>query len=147
MNNTLVTVAVVVVLVLGGFFLFQKRGVAPIDNLNLDPTVQVDTTMPVPGSEVEETLVVKEFSVDAAPFSFTPLTMTVNKGDTVEITVKNVKGTHDLKIDEFNAATRTLNAGETQTISFVADKVGTFEYYCLVGNHRAMGMVGSFIVR
>src|SRR3990167_2264983 len=137
MNNTLVTVAVVVVLVLGGFFLFQKRGVAPIDNLNLDPTVQVDTTMPVPGSEVEETLVVKEFSVDAAPFSFTPLTMTV----------KNVKGTHDLKIDEFNAATRTLNAGETQTISFVADKVGTFEYYCSVGNHRAMGMVGSFIVR
>src|SRR3989338_2523928 len=145
MNNTLVTVAVVVVFVLGGFFLFQKRGVAPVDDF--DPGVKVDTTMPVPGSEVEETLVVKEFSVDAAPFSFTPLTMTVNKGDTVEITVKNVKGTHDLKIDEFNAATRTLNAGETQTISFVADKVGTFEYYCSVGNHRAMGMVGSFIVR
>ena len=73
--------------------------------------------------------------------------MSVNKGDTVKITVKNVNGTHDFKIDEFNVSTRTLNTGETQTITFVADKAGTFEYYCSVGNHRAMGMVGTLIVR
>ena len=145
MNNTFITVLVIIILALGGFFLFQKRGVAPVDDL--DPGVKVDTTMPVLGSDVEETLVVKEFSVDAAPFSFTPSTMTVNKGDTVKITVKNTKGTHDLKIDEFNTATRILNAGESETITFVADKTGTFEYYCSVGNHRAMGMVGKLIVR
>ena len=145
MNNTFISVLVIIILALGGFFLFQKRGVAPVDDL--DPGVKVDTTMPVPGSDVEETLVVKEFSVDAAPFSFTPSTMTVNKGDTVKITVKNTKGTHDLKIDEFNTATRILNAGESETITFVADKTGTFEYYCSVGNHRAMGMVGKLIVR
>jgi nitrosocyanin len=145
MNNTLITIVIIVVLVLGGFFLFQKKGVAPVDDP--DPGAKVDTTMPVPGSDVEETLVVKEFSVDAAPFSFTPSTMTVNKGDTVKITVKNTKGTHDLKIDEFEASTRILNVGENETISFVADKTGTFEYYCSVGNHRAMGMVGTLIVR
>ncbi|MDO8569275.1 MAG: plastocyanin/azurin family copper-binding protein [bacterium] len=145
MNNKIIAVIIVLVLVGGGFFLFKNRGLAPVDDF--DPGVGVDTTMPVPGSDVEETQVVKEFSVDAAPFSFSLSTMTVNKGDIVEITVKNTKGTHDLKIDEFNASTRLLNVGETQTITFVADKVGTFEYYCSVGNHRAMGMVGKLTVR
>lgn len=140
MKNTLITVIIIIILVLGGFFLFKNKGIAPTD-------VEVDSSMPVPGSAVEETQVVKEFSVDAAPFSFSPATMTVNKGDKVEITVKNINGTHNFKIDEFNVTTRMLKTGETQTISFVADKTGTFEYYCSVGNHRAMGMVGNLIVR
>ena len=72
--------------------------------------------------------------------------MTVNKGDTLKVTVKNMKGTHSLKIDEFNTSTRILNAGEEQTITFVADKTGTFQYYCSVGNHRAMGMWGTLNV-
>ncbi|MDO8728430.1 MAG: plastocyanin/azurin family copper-binding protein [bacterium] len=149
MNNTLIAIIVVVVLAIGGFFLFQNKGVAPVDDFDpgSDPGTIVNTTMPVPGSDVVETVVIKEFSVDAAPFSFSPSTMTVNKGDTVRITLKNTKGTHDLKIDEFNATTRILNAGETQTITFLANKTGTFDYYCSVGNHRAMGMVGKLIVR
>ncbi|MBI2673826.1 MAG: cupredoxin domain-containing protein [Candidatus Zambryskibacteria bacterium] len=156
MNNTLVTVIIIIVLVLGGFFLFKSKGVAPTET-------EINNNMPVPtsgigGTPVTEKVVeevteesavnnVKEFSIDAASFSFTPSTITVNRGDTVKLTVKNTKGTHNLKIDEFNASTRTLNVGETQTISFVADKVGTFEYYCSIGNHRALGMVGSLIVR
>ena len=51
-----------------------------------------------------------------------------------------------LGIDEFNAKTRVLNKGEEETITFVADKAGTFEYYCSVGQHRANGMVGKLIV-
>ncbi|MDO8471136.1 MAG: cupredoxin domain-containing protein [bacterium] len=140
MNNKIITVIIVVVLVGGGLLLFKNRGVAPTD-------MDINSNMPVLGSDVAETEVVKEFSVDAAPFSFSPSTISVNKGDTVKITVKNVNGTHDFKIDEFNVSTRTLNIGETQTITFVADKTGSFEYYCSVGNHRAMGMVGTLTVR
>ncbi|KKT14735.1 MAG: Plastocyanin [Parcubacteria group bacterium GW2011_GWF2_44_8b] len=140
MNNKITAIIIVVVLVGGGLLLFKNRGVAPTD-------MDINSNMPVPGNEVEETEVMKEFNVDAVPFSFSPSTMSVNKGDTVKITVKNVNGTHDFKIDEFNVSTRTLNTGETQTITFVADKAGTFEYYCSVGNHRAMGMVGTLIVR
>ena len=131
--------------------MFKNRGIAPTEKEFYD-------NMILPGNDIKDTGVVeevpenppanvKEFSISAAPFSFTPATMVVNKGDTVKITVKNTKGTHNLKIDEFNAATRILNAGETQTITFVADKVGTFEYYCSVGNHRAQGMVGTLTVR
>jgi len=151
MNNKITAIIIVVVLVGGGLLLFKNRGVAPTD-------MDINSNMPVPGNDADEMIVekdvietsptnVKEFSVDAVPFSFSPSTMSVNKGDTVKITVKNVNGTHDFKIDEFNVSTRTLNTGETQTITFVADKAGTFEYYCSVGNHRAMGMVGTLIVR
>jgi len=155
MNNKIIAVVIVVVLVSGGFLLFKNRGMAP----TIGPTdVEINTNMPVPGSNVDEMIVeeevtetsptnVKEFSVDASSFSFSPSTMTVNKGDTLKVTVKNMKGTHSLKIDEFNTSTRILNAGEEQTITFVADKTGTFQYYCSVGNHRAMGMVGTFTVR
>src|SRR3989338_4468891 len=140
MNNKITAIVIIAVLATGGFLLFKNKNVAPTE-------MEINDNMPVPGNEVEETEVMKEFNVDAVPFSFSPSTMSVNKGDTVKITVKNVNGTHDFKIDEFNVSTRTLNTGETQTITFVADKAGTFEYYCSVCNHRAMGMVGTLIVR
>jgi plastocyanin len=31
-------------------------------------------------------------------------------------------------------------------IEFVANKKGKFEYYCSVGEHRAMGMKGNLVV-
>jgi len=133
MNNKL-ALGVVIVLILGGFLFFMNRGEAPTE---IEEVRETNTT----------TVSVKEFTIDAAPYSFTPNTISVNLGDTVKITLKNTKGTHDLKIDEFGVATRTLNVGEEQTITFVADKSGTFEYYCSIGNHRAMGMVGALTVR
>ena len=151
MNNKFISIVVVIILIAGGFLLFKNKTIAPTDG-------EINNNMPVPGSDVEETEVVeeaaqtnptgiKEFSIDEVPFSLSPSTITVNRGDTVRITVKNKQGTHDLKIDEFNASTRVLNVGEEQIITFVADKVGVFEYYCSVGNHRAQGMVGTLRVR
>lgn len=95
----------------------------------------------------DETSTVKEFTVAGDNFAFAPSTMTVKKGDTVRITFTNAEGFHDLKIDEFDVATAKLNAGGTETIEFVADKTGTFEYYCSVGSHRAMGMKGTLTVQ
>ena len=37
---------------------------------------------------------------------------------------------HNLNIDEFNVHTRDLGYFESQTVTFVADEAGTFEYYC-----------------
>jgi len=37
---------------------------------------------------------------------------------------------HNLNIDEFNVHTKDLGYFETQTTTFVADKTGTFKYYC-----------------
>lgn len=98
------------------------------------PTVPIDT-------------VVKEFTVTGQNYSFTPSTLRVQKGDKVKIVFKNSGGFHDFRIDEFGAATRRINNGEQDTIIFTADKVGPFEFYCSVGNHRQMGMKGTLMVQ
>lgn len=77
---------------------------------------------------------------------FTPDTFAVNFGDAVRVTYRNALGTHDWTIDEFNAKTKLLNAGEEETVEFVADKKGTFEFYCSVPGHREAGMKGMLIV-
>lgn len=89
---------------------------------------------------------VKSFTVTGDNFTFSPSTMTVKKGDTVRITFKNAEGFHDLKIDEFSVATKQMNAGGEETVEFVAEKAGSFEYYCSVGKHRDMGMKGTLVV-
>ena len=90
---------------------------------------------------------VKEFEVSGNNFAFSPTEIVVNQGDTVRINFTNSGGFHDLVIDEFNARTKQLADGAKETIEFVADKTGTFEYYCSVGKHREMGMVGNLIVK
>lgn len=73
-------------------------------------------------------------------------TLTVKEGDVVTIDFTSTSGFHDVVIDEFNAATNQVKAGESTSVTFTASKKGTFDYYCSVGSHRANGMVGKIIV-
>lgn len=111
-----------------------------------DSPVVITSTPSINDDTLPKTSSVKEFDVTGTSFKFSVTEMTVKKGDTVKIVFTNGQGTHDWVIDEFNAKTNILKAGESQTIEFVADKVGTFEYYCSVGSHRAMGMKGNLTV-
>ncbi len=88
----------------------------------------------------------KDFTVTGQNYSFSPSTITVNKGDRVKITFVSGGGTHDFKIDEFNVASQRMSDGAQDVVQFVADKAGTFKYYCSVGSHRAMGMEGTLTV-
>lgn len=100
------------------------------------------------GSKTEEKTegAVKAFEIDGSNYKFTPNVLKVNEGDSVRITFKNTQGMHNFMIDEFNAKSKTISTGETDELSFVASKKGTFEFYCSVGKHRAMGMVGTLTV-
>ena len=106
-----------------------------------------ETQTPPANQPATQTGTVKEFTVMGQNYSFAPSTITVKKGDTVKIIFKNTGGFHDFKIDEFNAATKRINGGQEDTITFVADKAGSFEYYCSVGSHRQMGMKGTLTVQ
>ncbi|MFZ2152478.1 MAG: cupredoxin domain-containing protein [Microgenomates group bacterium] len=88
----------------------------------------------------------KVFDIKGLNYSYDQKEIKVKLGDVVQINFTNTEGFHDFKIDEFNLATQQIKAGETESISFVADKAGTFEYYCSVGQHRANGMFGNLIV-
>lgn len=89
---------------------------------------------------------VKEFTVVGTNYAFSPNTITVNKGDNVRIIFKDEDGVHNLVINGYDLATNVINSGQ-ETIEFVADKTGQFEFYCSVGSHRDLGMVGTLIVQ
>ena len=86
-----------------------------------------------------------EMNGEAISAQFSLNEIRVKKGDTVKITVTNTAGIHDFVLDEFGIQKETpLN--EPVVIEFVADKVGTFEYYCSKYNHRQIGQRGNLIV-
>lgn len=154
MNKTAVIAVTVVLLGIVGVLVFRSMPPASSqETINTQPTpnaaagTQVTEMESSDSGDAMEQGNVKEVSVAGSPFKFDPATITVKKGDTVRIKFTNVAGMHDWVIDEFNARTKVLTqADATETIEFVADKAGSFEYYCSVGNHRAMGMKGTLVV-
>lgn len=85
-------------------------------------------------------------SVEGGNFYFNPDRIEVPQGARVRIVFHNRGGMHNWVIDEFDARTPVISTGETGEVSFVADRAGEFEYYCSVGNHRALGMKGTLVV-
>jgi plastocyanin len=88
----------------------------------------------------------KTFNLTGKNFAFSQKEIRVKKGDTVTINFESTNGFHDWTVDEFNAKTQQVEVGTKTSVTFVADKVGTFEYYCSVGSHRQAGMVGILAV-
>lgn len=133
-------VVVAVIVVVAGVAVLSKS--ARSSSLVQTPSVAgVMTTSPAATS-----VPVVSFAVEGGMYYFNPKEIRVRQGDRVKITFTNVEGMHDLVIDEFNVRSKTIQAGESDTVEFLADKKGIFEYYCSVGKHRQMGMVGSLIV-
>ena len=144
MKKTYTTITVLVVLVLG--FLFIDGKSSKLEAPVVDNTEKVVSTV-VPTTNTRNTISgIKEFTITGSNFSFTPNSIVVKKGDKVKINFKNADGFHDLIIDEFKVATKTIKSGEEESIEFTADKVGSFQYYCSVGTHRTMGMWGTLKV-
>ncbi|TSC69534.1 MAG: blue (type 1) copper domain-containing protein [Parcubacteria group bacterium Gr01-1014_70] len=88
----------------------------------------------------------REFAITGQNYAFSVKEMRVKKGDFVHVNFTSNDGMHDWRISEYNKGTEIVTAGKSSSVEFVADKVGTFEFYCGVGSHRAMGMVGKFMV-
>ncbi len=151
MNKTYISIIVLVLIAGALFFVIKnKKSEAPMPPVieTTEESTQVMNTET--GSEMEGVVAngeVKEFTVSADNFSFKPSTITVKKGDKVKITFVNSEGFHDWVVDEFGAATKQTQAPTTEVIEFTADKTGSFEYYCSVGSHRDMGMVGTLVVK
>ncbi len=89
---------------------------------------------------------VKEFTIIAKDFKFTPGILTVNEGDTVKITITSEDVTHSFNLPAFNINQR-LVPGETVTFEFTADKKGTHLFFCSIpcGSGHS-GMNGKLIV-
>ncbi|HBC73124.1 MAG: Plastocyanin [Candidatus Amesbacteria bacterium GW2011_GWB1_47_19] len=120
--------------------------VTPADEFEPAATPEL-SPVPTQATEIQGGAVnIKKFTVEGSNYKFSPATIKVKKGDTVQLTFKSMDAIHDWSLDVFDAATNQIGEGEEEEIEFVAEKAGTFEFYCSVGNHRQMGMKGKFIV-
>lgn len=113
-------------------------------NIQLNPTF--GGTNAQMGNTTQKSSDAKEVVVAGSNYAYSPNKITIKKGEKTRIVFKNSDGTHDFRIDELNVATATIKSGEEDFIEFTPDKTGSFEYYCSIGNHRAMGMKGTLVV-
>ncbi len=158
MNKGVLIGIIIAVVVLGGIgggiWMASKPKVLPGSPVAspVQKTFSIPEATPSPDTSMSDSSPdvsgpVKEFTVTGSNYKFSPATITVKKGDTVRITFKSTGAIHDLVIDEFGVATSQLGDEEEEEVEFSADKSGTFTYYCSVGNHRQMGMVGKLVVQ
>ena len=136
-KNILIWIVVIVCVAFTVYFIASNKSKVPETPANENVAINTET----PSAPA-----VKEFTVEAKNFAFVPSIINVKKGDRVKITFKNTQGFHDFKIDEYSVAAAQTKSPAEEVLEFTADKVGTFEYYCSVGSHRAMGMKGTLKV-
>lgn len=131
-----------IVIAVGAYFVLNNyRKPSNLQEINSTPA-----SAPLPSLEVPDNPNLKTFTVEGSNFAFSQSAINVKKGDVVKIVFKVSQGMHDLVVDGYDVSTRVINAGETDTIEFTADREGTFEYYCSLSNHRALGMKGELTV-
>ena len=72
----------------------------------------------------------------------------VNEWDVVEVTlISGDKLNHHIVIPDFHIMSETVSEkGKKTKITFVPFKSGGFPYYCILENHRKLGMEGRMVV-
>lgn len=73
----------------------------------------------------------RTFQIDARQFAFSPSELRVNPGDTVTIQLVSTDVVHGLYVDGYDVSIEA-DPGQTTTLSFVANKPGSFRFRCNV---------------
>lgn len=71
------------------------------------------------------------FRIEAKSFAYSPGQISVNPGDRVTIKLMSTDVVHGFYLDGYGISTEA-DPGQTATISFVADKAGSFRFRCNV---------------
>ena len=74
---------------------------------------------------------VRTFRIDARQYAYSPSELKVNTGDTVNIQLVSTDVVHGLYLDGYDVSIEA-DPGQTRTLSFVADKPGSFRFRCNV---------------
>lgn len=152
--NKGVLIAIMVLVFAGGAAFVLRGSPAPTPS-STNNSSSVNQLLPEDNTGVDEIIVdgesedspAREINVSGTEFKFSQSSLSINAGETVNITFKNEgKMSHNFVVDGLNAKTKILSPGQQETITVRADKAGTYIFYCSVGNHRAQGMVGTLEV-
>ena len=83
--------------------------------------------LPVPTTTPQE----RTFEIDAHQFAYSPSELYVNPGDTVTIQLVSTDVVHGLYVDDYDISIEA-DPGQSATLTFVADKPGSFRFRCNV---------------
>jgi len=73
----------------------------------------------------------RTFRIDARQYAYSPSELNVNPGDTVTIQLVSADVVHGLYVDGYDVSVEA-DPGQTATLTFVADKPGSFRFRCNV---------------
>lgn len=136
MKNLIYVFLLLIVAIGSWYYLKPKYQAVPSQSAKVDQSA-------VPVAVPANVTVIK---LSGDKFRFSPDTITVKKGQPVRITLTSVDMPHNFAVDELGVQGEIFQPGQTGNTDFTPDKVGEFEFYCAVGQHRQKGMVGKLIV-
>lgn len=120
---------------------------SPVTNTPPAGQTVPDTSTQAPATPQDQSVPVKEFDLTARQWEFNPPTITVDQGDKVKLNIESLDVAHGIALPEFNVSA-DLAPGQTTTVEFVADKTGSFTFFCNVlcgSGHQ--DMKGTLIVQ
>lgn len=147
-KETRIFLGLLVVLAVGLIF-FRTTNQQPITGM----VVGVETATKEPSNDIRQENTVKktggtrEFTITAFNYGFSPETILVTQGDIVKLKLSSSDIPHGFAIDEYNIS-EYLDSKSEKTVEFMANKKGTFTYYCDVPCGSGHGsMRGRLIVK
>lgn len=157
-NSLMIGVFAVIALLVVGYIVMNKQNsndekteTVASETMPVNSGTDSDMAQSVEGASTSGNVVSTENGVatvtmDAGSFYYKPNQITVKKGSKVKVMLTSRDMMHNFNIDEFKVKSPLVKAGETSTVEFTADKAGSFEFYCSVGQHRKNGQVGTLTV-
>lgn len=157
-KNTLLVIGLFVIagVVAASQLMGKNAGQVPSENTMMEASPLVESSpvaSPVGDSMMEKKVAGDEamsdvmvIEMEAGAFYYKPDMIKVKKGQKVQVVFKSVDMMHDFNVEELNIKSEVVKSGDTATFEFVANEVGTFEYFCSIGQHRANGQTGTLVV-
>lgn len=127
-----------------GYMRTFKKTPSVIQNIpQLNVQITPQSTLPVLTITQKKS---REIIVTSTSYAFVPNIVSFKSRERVVLVFKNIEGAHSIDIPALGIKTKILQAGEEARMDISVKKPGTYEFYCLVGNHKAQGMTGKIIV-
>lgn len=149
MDKKIIILAVAILAALAGYAAWRGMGgfyspsIAPEAGLQQSTTAGTEQAA---GSGEQSTI--KEVTVRATEFAFTPNELSVKPGQTVRLTFVNEgSSSHNFVIEKLGVQTKFIASGHADTIQFsVPSDAGNFPItaICTVPGHKEAGMVFTF---
>ncbi len=90
----------------------------------------------------------KIINIEAFQFGFKPNIIKVNYGDKIILNAKSLDVPHGIAIEGYPNVNLYLDGINGDSVTFIANKKGTFTFYCSVPCGEGHGnMIGTFIVK